>query len=209
MCVTLLCTRLEAKQASAFLLSSISRQTFGSVTTANNNNNNNNVRCRPEKASSAAAAATSPSPGEARNPGASGGSESAPTAGTAATPSYRRLYDEAMQLLENELLLEPYPIPAGLEGNSAVVGKGRNQQVPLLCRSATAGCCWACGRRIAAGVPVAVNQSHLKRRRCKLEAVDFDEQCILCSYRGWIFPRLVFGIPSFTPSDACLASARS
>lgn len=44
-------------------------------------------------------------------------------------PSYRRLYDSAMELLRSELKLEPYPIPEGLEGNCAVVGKGRNQQV--------------------------------------------------------------------------------
>lgn len=45
-------------------------------------------------------------------------------------PSYRRLYDAAMGLLESELELEAYPIPEGLAGKkSAVVGKGRNQQV--------------------------------------------------------------------------------
>lgn len=53
----------------------------------------------------------------------------AEAAAAAGAPSYRRLYDSAMRLLESELKLEPYPIPAGLEGNSAVVGKGRNQQV--------------------------------------------------------------------------------
>lgn len=53
----------------------------------------------------------------------------AAAAAAAGAPSYRRLYDSAMRLLESELKLEPYPIPTGLEGNSAVVGKGRSQQV--------------------------------------------------------------------------------
>ena len=44
-------------------------------------------------------------------------------------PSYRRLYDAAMELLEVELELEAYPIPEGLAGKSATVGTGRNQQV--------------------------------------------------------------------------------
>lgn len=34
-----------------------------------------------------------------------------------------------MGLLESEIGLEPYPIPEGLEGKCAVVGKGRNLQV--------------------------------------------------------------------------------
>ena len=51
-------------------------------------------------------------------------------------PSYRRLYDSAMSLLESELELEPYPIPEGLGGNSAVVGKGRSKQV-MLCVQCT------------------------------------------------------------------------
>lgn len=46
-----------------------------------------------------------------------------------AVPSYRRLYDAAMELLESELELDAYPIPEGLGKKSAVVGKGRNQQV--------------------------------------------------------------------------------
>lgn len=44
-------------------------------------------------------------------------------------PSYRRLYDVAMELIESKLELDAYPIPEGLGKKSAVVGKGRNQQV--------------------------------------------------------------------------------
>lgn len=54
-----------------------------------------------------------------------------PGASAAATPapSYRRLYDAAMDALESKMALESYPIPEGLEANQAVVGKGRNMQV--------------------------------------------------------------------------------
>lgn len=62
-------------------------------------------------------------------PGAEEEAAAAAAATAAAVPSYRRLYDAAMGLLKSELELEPYPIPEGLEGNSAVVGKGRSQQV--------------------------------------------------------------------------------
>lgn len=102
---------------------------------------------------SAAAASPTPSGGvasEAKNDGDGGsdrhsrspradaakGSETA-AAAAVEVPSYRRLYDSAMRLLESELSLEPYPIPDGLEGNSAVVGKGVRQQV---CKTNTSVC---------------------------------------------------------------------
>jgi len=175
-------TRIEAKQASAFLPSSITQQqSFGSVSTDNNNNIKKEiVGCRREKASSAVAAATSPSPGEARNHGPPAGGESAPTAGTARAPSYRRLYDAAMQLLQSELQLEPYPIPAGLEGNSAVVGKGRNQQVPLFL-VATSVCLLAAW---------AFDLSHLKTKVIQGRWALTSNTVLL-----------LFGIRSFTASD--------
>eukprot|EP00903_Cladosiphon_okamuranus_P008160 g7859.t1 len=112
------------------------------------NSNKTRVRHRPQTTVLYAAAATSPqspapseSTSEAERGDGAGGQDPAPPAGdpaapiplaaaaaAAGAPSYRRLYDSAMRLLESELELEPYQIPAGLEGNSAVVGKGRNQQ---------------------------------------------------------------------------------
>lgn len=46
-------------------------------------------------------------------------------------PRYRRLYDAAMKELEQEMTLEAYPIPEGLERKSATVGKGRSEQVRI------------------------------------------------------------------------------
>lgn len=134
----------EAKQVSGFLPPSFARQPFDSFC-GPNDRHKSNAGCRPENASPAVTAATSPSSGEERNRDAPAGGESSPTTVAAAeAPSYRRLYDSAMQLLESELKLEPYPIPAGLEGNSAVVGKGRNQQVTSV--SSRVGV-WATGER--------------------------------------------------------------
>lgn len=53
-----------------------------------------------------------------------------------------------MGLLESEIGLEPYPIPEGLEGNCAVVGKGRNLQVrggiEIRCSKPCAACYRLC-----------------------------------------------------------------
>lgn len=72
---------------------------------------------------------SSPSPPSTADSGAAGATPSVAVPPVGSVPSYQRLYDSAMGLLESELKLEPYPIPEGLEGNSAVVGKGRSQQV--------------------------------------------------------------------------------
>lgn len=61
--------------------------------------------------------------------GAGAGIEAPVPPPAAAVPCYRRLYNSAMRALEGEMELQPYPIPEGLEGNAAVVGKGRSEQV--------------------------------------------------------------------------------
>ncbi|CAM9768731.1 unnamed protein product, partial [Ectocarpus fasciculatus] len=145
------------QQASAFIPSPPARERFHPTapTTTTRSVIINNRRSRPRLP---AAAAASPAPSEgvstAQEDGASAKRHEAttPAAATVAEapsvkadvseaaeaieapppppppPSYRRLYDAAMGLLESEIGLEPYPIPEGLEGNCAVVGKGRNLQ---------------------------------------------------------------------------------
>ncbi|CAM9360983.1 unnamed protein product [Ectocarpus sp. 12 AP-2014] len=145
-----------ARQASAFIPPPPARQRFHSTaqTTTTRSVIINNRRSRSRRP---AAAAASPAPSEgastAQEDGASARHHEAttPAAATVAEatsvkahvpevaaaleagpppppPSYRRLYDAAMELLESEIGLKPYPIPEGLEGNCAVVGKGRNSQ---------------------------------------------------------------------------------
>lgn len=143
------------QQVSAFIPSPPARERFHPTapTTTTRSVIINNRRSRPRLP---AAAAASPAPSEgvstAQEDGASAKRHEAttPAAATVAEapsvkadvseaaeaveappppPSYRRLYDAAMGLLESEIGLEPYPIPEGLEGNCAVVGKGRNLQV--------------------------------------------------------------------------------
>lgn len=53
------------------------------------------------------------------------------TVQVSSAPRYRRFYDAAMKAISREMAVEPYPIPEGLASNSAVVGKGRNEQVRI------------------------------------------------------------------------------
>lgn len=143
------------EQVAAFVPSSLARHRLDPATTtaATNRHHHINInlgrRPPPPPRTTSSSAAASPTPSEGNASGAEndgdgdGGSirhndsppadtAKAPEAAAAAAievPSYRRLYDSAMHLLESELSLEPYPIPDGLEGNTAVVGKGLRQQV--------------------------------------------------------------------------------
>ena len=108
---------------------------------------------------------------EAENGGKDGEHDPVPLAAAAAAaaaaagaPSYRRLYDAAMRLLESELELEPYPIPAGLEGNSAVVGKGRNQQVWPRCAHHFFACVHVCRYNALLGLEALVCWDVLRER---------------------------------------------
>ncbi|CBJ33174.1 phycoerythrobilin:ferredoxin oxidoreductase [Ectocarpus siliculosus] len=145
-----------ARQASAFIPSPPARQRFHSTapTTTTRSVIVNNRRSRSRRPAAAAASsegvstaqedgvsarhneATTPAAAtvveatsvKAGVPEAAAAVEAPPPPPPPPPPSYRRLYDAAMGLLESEIGLEPYPIPEGLEGNCAVVGKGRNLQ---------------------------------------------------------------------------------
>ncbi|CAB1107425.1 unnamed protein product [Ectocarpus sp. CCAP 1310/34] len=146
------------RQASAFIPSPPARQRFHSTApTTTARSVIINSRCSRSRCPAAAAASPAPREGastaqedgasarhhEATTPAAvtvaeaTSGKAHVPEAAAALEagpppppppPSYRRLYDAAMELLESEIGLEPYPIPQGLGGNCAVVGKGRNLQ---------------------------------------------------------------------------------
>ncbi|CAM9670947.1 unnamed protein product, partial [Ectocarpus sp. 8 AP-2014] len=140
-----------ARQASAFIPSPPARQHFHSTapTTTTRSVIVNNRRSRSRRPAAAAASSEGVSTAQENGANARHNEATTPVAATVAEatsvkadvpeaavaveappppPSYRRLYDAAMGLLESEIGLEPYPIPEGLEGNCAVVGKGRNLQ---------------------------------------------------------------------------------
>ncbi|CAM9190697.1 unnamed protein product [Pylaiella littoralis] len=135
--------RLDPATATAATTTTVAA--VAAATTRHHHDDNINLGRRPRRMIALSAAASSfPSEDdafEAEANGDSGGSHHrAPPAGAAGAPkaaaaaaaveapSYRRLYDSAMRLLESELTLEAYPIPDGLAGNSAVVGKGLREQ---------------------------------------------------------------------------------